>query len=233
MKKIFNILDHTIGFINRWIAAIGISAGVALAFANVVARYGFNYSITWASELTVYFFLWSMFFGVAYCFKLGEHIAIGLLVEHVSKNVAKGLILFTYLVTFIFLVAVSYYGYEYLQLVIELDEVSVDLAIPMWIPYLVIPVSFAFSAYRIVEHIVALIKLPAEEIEFRSEASDLMKEMNKEYMKHKGAIMLILGALILTNIYWIKLGWGAFVGGVFVLGGLVKMLHGCKCKGKK
>ncbi len=59
-----------------------------------------------------------------------------------------------------------------------------------------------------------------------------MKEMNKEHMKHKGAMMLILGALILANVYWIKLGWGTFVGGVLVLGGLAKMLHGCKGKKK-
>ena len=180
MKKIFNIIDLSIGFLNRWIAAIGISAGVALAFANVVARYGFNYSITWASELTVYFFLWSMFFAVAYCFKLGEHISINLIVERVSKKVAKALILLSYLVTFVFLCAVSYYGYEYLELVIELEETSVDLEIPMWIPYLVIPVSFAFSAYSVAEHIIALIKLPAEDIEFKDETDDLMKEMNKE-----------------------------------------------------
>jgi len=180
MKNIFHYISISIDFINRWIAAIGISAGVALAFSNVVARYGFNYSITWASELTVYLFLWSMFFAVAYCFKLGEHISIGLLVENVNKKLAKVLLLFTYMVTFVFLVAVSYYGYEYLELVIELEEISVDLEIPMWIPYLVIPVSFSFSAYHILEHIIALIQLPSEDIEFTNEASDLMKEMNKE-----------------------------------------------------
>lgn len=180
MKRIFNIIDLSIGFLSRWIAAIGISAGVALAFTNVVARYGFNYSITWASELTVYFFLWSMFFAAAYCFKLGEHISINLIVERISKKAAKVMILFSYLVTFVFLCAVSYYGYEYLQLVIELEETSVDLEIPMWIPYLVIPVSFAFSAYSVAEHIIALLKLPAKDIEFKDETDDLMKEMNKE-----------------------------------------------------
>ena len=178
MKKIFNIIDLIVSFINRWIAVIGISGGVVLAFINVVARYGFNYSITWASELTVYLFLWSMFFAAAYCFKLGEHISINLVVERVNKKFAKLIILFSYLVTLVFLCAVSYYGYEYLLLVIELEEMSVDLEVPMWIPYLVIPISFAMSAYRVIEHIIALIKLPAEEIEFVDETSEMMKEMN-------------------------------------------------------
>ncbi len=62
-----------------------------------------------------------------------------------------------------------------------------------------------------------------------------MKEMNKGHggmhMKHKGAMMFVLGGLILLNVYLIKLEWGAFIGGLLVLGGLIKMLHsGCKKK---
>ena len=194
MMTFFNILDKIIGIVSRWIAIVGITGGVLLAFVNVVARYGFNYSITWAAELTVYLFLWSMFFAVAYVFKLGEHISIGLLVESINKKAAKYMILFTYTVTFIFLSAVSYYGYEYLQLVIELEEMSVDLEIAMWIPYLVIPVSFALSAYRVGEHFIQLVQLPYEEIKFKNEAAELMKEVNteeilKEAQKKSGGLV--------------------------------------------
>ena len=34
----FNLISKTIGFINQSIAAIGITAGVAVAFANVITR---------------------------------------------------------------------------------------------------------------------------------------------------------------------------------------------------
>ncbi len=176
MISFFNLLGGTIGVINRSIAMFGITAGVALAFANVVARYVFNYSITWASELTVYLFLWGMFFGAAYCFKIDGHISIGLLVENVSKKSAKILMLFTRTVTFAYLAIVSFYGYKYLEFVIELEEMSIDLEIPMWIPYLVIPVSFAFGAYRVGEHIVKLINTPANEIVIKTETEELMEE---------------------------------------------------------
>lgn len=176
MINFFNLLGGTIGVINRSIAMFGITAGVALAFANVVARYAFNYSLTWASELTVYLFLWGMFFGAAYCFRIDGHISIGLLVENVSKRWAKALMLITRVVTFAYLSVVSFYGYQYLLFVIELEEMSVDLEIPMWIPYLVIPVSFAFGAYRVGEHIIKLIKTPANEIVIKSEAEELMEE---------------------------------------------------------
>ncbi len=180
MIKFFNLLSDTIGVINRFIAMFGITAGVTLAFANVVARYIFDYSMTWAAELTVYLFLWGMFFGAAYCFRIDGHISIGLLVENVSKRFAKVLMLITRLVTFAYLSVVAYYGYQYLLFVIELDEMSIDLEIPMWIPYLVIPVSFAFGAYRVGEHIVKLINTPAEEIVIKTETEELMEEAHIE-----------------------------------------------------
>lgn len=180
MISFFNLLSNTISIINRSIAMFGITAGVALAFGNVVARYAFNYSITWASELTLYFFLWGMFFGAAYCFRIDGHISIGLLVENVSKKWAKVLLLITRSVTFAYLCVVAFYGYKYILFVIELDETSIDLEIPMWIPYLVIPISFAFGAYRVGEHIVTLIRTPAEEVTVVSEVEELMEEANME-----------------------------------------------------
>ena len=180
MIKFFNLLGGTIGFINRSIAMFGITAGVALAFANVVARYLFDYSLTWAAELTVYLFLWGMFFGAAYCFKIDGHISIGLLVENISKRSAKALMLITRTVTFSYLAVVAFYGYKYLLFVIELEEMSIDLEIPMWIPYLVIPVSFAFGAYRVGEHIIKLINTPANEIVIRTETEELMEEAHIE-----------------------------------------------------
>lgn len=173
----FNILDKTISFINRYIAALGISGGVALAFGNVVARYVFDSSLTWAAELTTYLFLWSTFFGAAYCFKQDAHISITILLEKVSPNLAKALMLFAHTITLVFLFAVAYYGYEYVLFVHELEEMSVDLQMPMWIIYLVIPISFFFASYRVGEKIVQIIKTPANKVVQISEAEMILEQM--------------------------------------------------------
>lgn len=177
MKWIFTSIGKAIGLVNQSIAALGISAGVALAFANVVARYVFDSSLTWASELTIFLFLWSTFFGAAYCFKEDAHISISVLLDKVSAPVAKGLMLLSHTISLVFLTAVSFYGYQYLQLVIELEEMSIDLEIPMWIPYLVIPIAFAFAAYRVAEKIVYIIKTPAADVRMKSEAEMIIAEM--------------------------------------------------------
>jgi len=179
----FNILDKAIGFINQSIAAIGISAGVALAFANVVARFVFDASLTWAAELTVFVFLWSAFFGAAYCFKKDAHIAVTIVLDIVPTSVAKVFLVISHLITMCFLIAVSYYGYEYLELVIELEERSIDLDIPMWIPYLVIPISFAFAAFRVGEKLYQIIITPHDKVVQESEAEMYINEMGENAQK--------------------------------------------------
>jgi len=177
MRAVLIILSRIIGWVNQTIAVVGIVAGVALTFVNVVARYIFDGSLTWASELTIYLFLWSIFFGAAYCFKQDAHISVDVVVEKLPPSWAKAILILVHSVTLVFLVAVAWYGYEYLLLEIDLDERSVDLDIPMWIPYLVIPMAFASAAYRVIEKIIEIIATPAQDVVRKSEAEMLLAEM--------------------------------------------------------
>ncbi len=174
----FNFISKTIGFINQSIAAFGISAGVAVAFTNVVARYAFDASLVWATELTIFLFLWSAFFGAAYCFKKDAHIAVTIVLDLMPSRLVKIMMLLSHTITIIFLSAVAYYGYEYILLVIEIDERSIDLwDMPMWIVYLVIPISFAFAAYRVGEKIIQILRTPHNEVLAESEAEQVLAGM--------------------------------------------------------
>ncbi len=194
---VFNIMSKVIGFINRTIAVIGITAGVSVAFINVVARYVFDASLVWATELTVFLFLWSVFFAAAYCFKKDAHIAVTIVLDLMPSRVAKIMLLISHLVTLVFLATVSYYGYEYLLLVIDLDERSIDLwDMPMWIIYLVIPVSFAFAAYRVAERIHVILSTNHDKILKESEAEMVLAELgvkqadiNNEHVKELNSMV--------------------------------------------
>ena len=182
---IFNILSKLIGWINQSIAVIGITAGVAVSFVNVVARYAFDASLVWASELSIFLFLWSVFFAAAYCFKKDAHIAVTIILDIMPSWIAKIMLIISHLVTLIFLATVAYYGYEYLLLVNDLEEKSIDLwNMPMWIIYLVIPVSFAFASYRVVERLFIIITTSHEKILKESEAEQVLAGMGMGAKEH-------------------------------------------------
>ncbi len=194
---VLKTISKIIGFINQSIAAIGITAGVAVAFINVVARYVFDASLVWATELTVFLFLWSVFFGAAYCFKKDAHIAVTIILDLMPSRIAKIMLLISHLVTFIFLCAVSYYGYEYILLVIDLDERSIDLwNIPMWVIYLVIPVSFAFAAYRVAERIHGILSTSHDKILKESEAEMILAELGEKQSDNKNEHVKELNSMV-------------------------------------
>jgi C4-dicarboxylate transporter DctQ subunit len=179
--KIFHIIDTIIGLINEFIASFGIAAGVLLAFINVIARFVFLKGIDWAFELTNYLFIWSAFFGVSYCFRKECHIRVTILLDLLPAKYAKLTSLIAHLITLAYLITIAYFGYLF---IFDPDfglktsgEISVDLNIPMWIPYLVLPIAFATATYRVFDKIIELIKTPANEVVTKTEHEMIIEEM--------------------------------------------------------
>jgi len=187
--KLLNIIDKIIGLINEFIASFGIAAGVLLAFINVIARFVFHEGIDWAFELTNYLFIWSAFFGASYCFRKECHIRVTLLLDLIPAKLAKLTSLMAHLVTMAYLLAVAYFGYLF---IFDPDfglkasgEISIDLNIPMWIPYLVLPIAFITAAYRVFEKMMDLIKTPADEVVTKTEHEMIIEEMKLQMRGEK------------------------------------------------
>ena len=182
--------------ISKAIAAFGIAAGVALAFVNVVARYAFESSLSWAGELTIYLFLWSTFFGATYCFKKDAHIAVDVFLIKAPPKMQKFLTLITLIISAVYVGAIAYFGYQYVLLYIDLGEMSVDLDIPLWIPYVVVPISFAFSTIVIMYKLIEVLKTPSDKLKLKGEAEMVLEEFGtntekllKEVHKKTGGML--------------------------------------------
>jgi len=198
LKRFFEIIDVTVGTINQTFAVLGLSLGVLLTFINVVLRYVFDMSLTWAAELTNYLFIWSALFGAAYGFKKGAHISVTALIERFPAYLLKFFLIFANILSVLYLGILSYLGYQLVLMLVDFDERSVDLHIPewllnllnvdnigdlfipMWIPHLVLPIAFLLAGYRVVEKIVELFQTKSEDIKLFSEHEEVIKEIKGE-----------------------------------------------------
>lgn len=180
MKKFFEIIDLIVGTINQTMAVLGLSLGVLLAFINVILRYAFDMSLTWAAELTNYLFIWSALFGAAYGFKQGAHISVSLLIERFPPVITKVFLIFANLISIIYLSLISYFGYELILMLKDFGEMSIDLEIPLWIPHLVLPIAFALAAYRSAEKLVEIYKTDSEDIKIFSEHEAVIHEVTSQ-----------------------------------------------------
>ena len=180
MKKFFEIVDVIIGTINQTMAVFGLSLGVLLAFINVILRYAFDMSLTWAAELTNYLFIWAALFGAAYGFKQGAHISVSLIIEKFPPAVTKGFLMFANLVSIIYLALISYFGYQLVLMLVDFGEMSIDLEIPLWIPHLVLPIAFALAAYRSAEKLVEIYKTDSSDVKIFSEHEAVIHEVKSQ-----------------------------------------------------
>ncbi len=176
LKKLFNITDVIVVSINQTMAVAGLTLGVLLAFINVVLRYAFDMSLTWAGELTNYFFIWSALFGAAYGFKKGVHISVTLLLSAFPPIFAKICMIIANIISVVYLAAISYFGYQLVLMLIDFEEMSIDLDIPMWIPHLVLPIAFALAAYRAAEKVYEISVMDSKDVLKNTEHEIIIEE---------------------------------------------------------
>ena len=177
MKKYFEILDLGVTAINKNIAVVGIAGGVLLAFTNVVLRYAFDMSLTWAGELTNYLFMWSALFGGAYGFKKGIHISVTMLLELLPPRLAKAILMLAHAFSCAYLALMAYLGYELILVLIDFGEMSIDLKIPMWIPHLMLPFAFIGAAFRAGEKVFEVGAMDAKDVIVNSELETIKDEL--------------------------------------------------------
>jgi C4-dicarboxylate transporter DctQ subunit len=165
----------------RWLArleegliAFLMAAMTLLTFAQVVARYVFNYSFTWALELTGVMAAWLIFIGMSYGVRVGAHIGIDSLIKTLRPTIARrvGMVAATLCIAYALIVTVG--GWRYVSKMHEVGILMEDLPVAQWIPRLVLPIGFALLAFRFAQ---ALFKLA------RGEQAQLLGDETAEAMK--------------------------------------------------
>lgn len=184
ISKFFHIIDIIVNSINQTMAVLGIAFGVLLAFTNVVLRYVFDMSIPWAGELTAILFVWSAFFAMAYGFKKGTHISVTLLLSKFPAIIAKTFMILANIISVAYLIFVAYFGYELILMLKDFEEINVDLNIPSWIPYIVLPISFGLAAYNATQKIAEISMMDSKDLLANTEHEDIIKETVGERVKN-------------------------------------------------
>lgn len=122
-----------------------------ITFAEVVARYGFNYSIKMAHESVVLIFAWLIFIGMSYGVRAKSHIGIDALVSNFSPLWKRYTALLVSILCIVYALIIVYGGYIYVSKIYKVGIYLQDIPIKQWIPRSVIPLGFALLAFRYFE----------------------------------------------------------------------------------
>jgi C4-dicarboxylate transporter DctQ subunit len=152
METIINGLTHVGSVLG------GIFTGVmtfTVTYA-VVLRYAFNRPVGWSEEISTYLMIWAAFLGAAYALKEDAHIGVDLLLSRLPERIKPYFFLFHCVIGLVFCSILFYKGVELVQFSINLNNRSIAIDFPLFIPQLAVPVG---SAMLMLEFLTKAVKL--------------------------------------------------------------------------
>lgn len=147
MSRIDRVLDR----LEEGITLSFMAAATLVTFVSVALRYVFGTGFTWATELTIYLFIWMAKFGAAYGVRTGIHVGVDYVVNKAAPGLRRLLVTAGLLLGVVFTGVIAFFGARWVVFIHGTGQVSPDLEWPMWIIYLAIPLGSGLMCYRFLQ----------------------------------------------------------------------------------
>ena len=138
-----------------------IAAATLIIFVAVVHRYAvgipllypylFGIHLGWAQELCIYMFVWMAKFGAAYGVRTGIHVGVDVVVNLLSPQKRRPVVLFGLFCGALFTGVVGTMGAKFVIALAQTDQVSPDMELPIWIVYLCVPLGSYLMCFRFLQ----------------------------------------------------------------------------------
>lgn len=126
---------------------------VLLIFAQVIGRYVFSAAPSWTEELARYIHIWQVWIGASYAIRLRAHIKIEAFTKLFSKSVQKVFETLAILVWFALALSLAILGTQLVISSLRNGQLTPAMQIPMWIPFLAIPIGGAGMSLRLIQQL--------------------------------------------------------------------------------
>lgn len=149
-------------FVETYIAGILMIVTSLLIFLQVILRYVFSYSIIWAEEFARYGIVWFVFLGSSLAVHEGAHASVDVLIKLLPTKVYRVFAALAIVISIGFTVTVAWFGIRMVIRIAQIGNITPALGIPMYIPYLAIPIGSAMMTWRFAEKLIEAIKPGAD-----------------------------------------------------------------------
>ena len=122
---------------------------MAINFGNIIGRYFFRVSLSWAEEAMLFLMIGCVFLGAAPVGWMGRHIRMDVVVSLLPLRMRKAFEIFSDLVTIATCVVIAIFAWPVMTMLTELDQRSQTANIPLVIPQSVVPAGLLLTALLI------------------------------------------------------------------------------------
>jgi TRAP-type C4-dicarboxylate transport system permease small subunit len=121
-------------------------ASVSINFANIIGRYVFSVSLSWAEEAMLFLMIGCVFLAAGPVGWMGRHIRMDVIVSMLPPRARWAFELFSDLVTIATCILIAVFAWPVMTMLAELDQRSDTANIPLVIPQAVVPVGLVLMA---------------------------------------------------------------------------------------
>ncbi len=147
LKQIMNTVDKGLTLFEDWTLFLTVITALVALFANVILRYGFNYTLAWSEEYVKLVIIYTTFIGCSASVKNRSMIKVDVLLQLVPKT-RFPLILFSHLATIVFSLIMLFYGWKMAVQQATTGQATIIMRIPMVYLYALMPVMGALMLTR-------------------------------------------------------------------------------------
>lgn len=146
-----NFLEKANDFIRKieeFILSGSVILMAVILVANVVGRVLFKHSLNFAEEVSSILTVFLTFAGVSYCARIGRHINMTALFDALPRTGKKAFLYISSTITFIAFMYLAYLSTNYVITICNTGRYTSALQIPLWIPYLMLPIGFFLAGIQ-------------------------------------------------------------------------------------
>jgi len=172
--KVFKWLE----LLEEGIAGLLFVSGVMISLYGVFMRYVMGAATAWTTEIFEFLMVWSIFIGFGMALKDNRHIQVELVFDKLPFGLKKIMACVSNLIGAIFSFYMVYSSFELIALSKNQGAVTIDVGIPIWLTYLVLPVGMGLlGVYFIMK---AFRSLKGDPREFIGEVDHINKDIEDQ-----------------------------------------------------
>jgi C4-dicarboxylate transporter DctQ subunit len=122
-------------------------SGMLVSLYAVIMRYVFNLPPAWSLEIFEFLMVWAIFIGFGIALRENHHIVIDLLYDKLPYRVKRVLSIVSNLIGAGFGVFMTVTGVQMTAITYKQQIITIDVGIPVWITYIIMPVGMALFAF--------------------------------------------------------------------------------------
>ena len=131
---------------------------VIAVVVQVFGRYVFNYSIGWATETATFSQIWMVLLAAGVAMRRNLHVGVDVLLSKLPNTGRRLLISISGLSAIWFLYQAVSGSLSMIQ--IGMIQTSPAIGLPMWLPYLSLPVGMTYFGLELIVHLIKKLRDP-------------------------------------------------------------------------